>query len=146
MGNPVYLIWLRVARRVWPVSRGCLHLRGTWSYHRICRRSVLPYTRFCNCLLITITFYTLLTSLFCIQSILIFWRRYVGSANQIALHGFWSNLVLTLQSLSRVFTRLSFIKFSLESESLGRTRLYIVVFLSIITSKVSLALKGILTS
>jgi hypothetical protein len=27
---------------------------------------VLPYTRFCNCLLITITFYTLLTSLFCI--------------------------------------------------------------------------------
>jgi hypothetical protein len=27
---------------------------------------VLHYTRFCNCLLITITFYTLLTSLFCI--------------------------------------------------------------------------------
>jgi hypothetical protein len=27
---------------------------------------MLPYTRFCNCLLITITFYTLLTSLFCI--------------------------------------------------------------------------------
>jgi hypothetical protein len=37
---------------------------------RICRRSVLPYTRFCNCLLITITFYTLLTSLFCIQMFL----------------------------------------------------------------------------
>jgi hypothetical protein len=54
------------AGRVWPVSRGCLLLLGTWSYLRICRGSVLPYTRFCNCLLITITFYTLLTSLFCI--------------------------------------------------------------------------------
>jgi hypothetical protein len=59
-----YLNW--GSQRVWPVSRGCLLLRGTWSYLRICRRSVLPYTRFCNCLLITITFYTLLTSLFCI--------------------------------------------------------------------------------
>jgi hypothetical protein len=29
----------------------CLLLLGTWSYLRICRRSVLPYTRFCNCLL-----------------------------------------------------------------------------------------------
>jgi hypothetical protein len=38
-------------------------------YLRICRRSVLPYTRFCNCLLITITFYTLLTSLFCILNV-----------------------------------------------------------------------------
>jgi hypothetical protein len=36
---------------VWPVSGGCLLLRGTWSYFCICRRSVLPYTRFCNCLL-----------------------------------------------------------------------------------------------
>jgi hypothetical protein len=51
---------------MWPVSRGCLLLRGTWSYLRICRGSVLLYTRFCNCLLIMITFYTLLTSLFCI--------------------------------------------------------------------------------
>jgi hypothetical protein len=49
---------------VWPVSRGCSLLRGTWSYLRICRRSVLPYTRFCNCLSITITFCTLLNSLF----------------------------------------------------------------------------------
>jgi hypothetical protein len=57
------------SRRVWPVSRGCSLLRGTWSYLRICRRSVLPYTRFCNCLLITITFYTLLTSLFCISQL-----------------------------------------------------------------------------
>jgi hypothetical protein len=55
------------SRRVWPVSRGCLLLLGTWSYLRNCRRSVLPYTRFCNCLSITITFYTLLTSLFCIS-------------------------------------------------------------------------------
>jgi hypothetical protein len=31
--------------------RGCLLLQGTWSYLRICRRSVMPYTRFCNCLL-----------------------------------------------------------------------------------------------
>jgi hypothetical protein len=53
------------SQRVWPVSRGCSLLRVTWSYLRICRRSVLPYTRFCNCLLIRITFYTLLTSLFC---------------------------------------------------------------------------------
>jgi hypothetical protein len=51
MGNPVYLISTNGARRVWPVSRGCLLLRGTWSYLRICRRSVLPYTRFCNCFL-----------------------------------------------------------------------------------------------
>jgi hypothetical protein len=34
---------------VWPVSRACLLLLGTWSYLRICRRSVLPCTRFCNC-------------------------------------------------------------------------------------------------
>jgi hypothetical protein len=44
-----------------------VYILGTWSYLRICRRSVLPYTRFCNCLLITITLYTLLTSLFCIH-------------------------------------------------------------------------------
>jgi hypothetical protein len=36
---------------VWPVSRRCLLLRSTWSYLCIYRRSVLPYTRFCNCLL-----------------------------------------------------------------------------------------------
>jgi hypothetical protein len=66
VGNVSYVLkW--GSRRVWPVSRECLLLRGTWSYLRICRRSVLPYTRFCNCLLITITFYTLLTSLFCIE-------------------------------------------------------------------------------
>jgi hypothetical protein len=85
-GNPVYLISTKAARRVWPVSRGCLLLRGTWSYLRICRRSVLPYTRFCNCLLITITFYTLLTSLFCIHR---FWQllispdlRHIGIRSQ----------------------------------------------------------------
>jgi hypothetical protein len=58
--------WLKAARRVWAVSRGYLLLRGTGSYLCICRKSVMPYTRFCNCLLITITFYTLLNSLFCI--------------------------------------------------------------------------------
>jgi hypothetical protein len=31
-------------------SAGDAH-SGTWSYLRICRRSLLPYTRFCNCLL-----------------------------------------------------------------------------------------------
>jgi hypothetical protein len=72
----LYWLWRRVipytwfrlgaALRLWPVSRGCLLLRGTWSYLSIFRRSVLPYTRFCNCLFIMITFYTLLTSLFCI--------------------------------------------------------------------------------
>jgi hypothetical protein len=36
---------------MWPVSRGCFLLLGTWSYLHICRRSVLPSTRFCNCLL-----------------------------------------------------------------------------------------------
>jgi hypothetical protein len=50
-GKPVYLISTKGARRVWPVSRGCLLLLGTRSYLRICRWSVLPYTRFCNCLL-----------------------------------------------------------------------------------------------
>jgi hypothetical protein len=50
-GNPVYLILTKGARRVWPVSRGYLLLHGTWSCLRICRRCVLPYTRFCNCLL-----------------------------------------------------------------------------------------------
>jgi hypothetical protein len=45
------LISSKGAWRVWPVSRGCLLLLGTWSYFCICRRSVLPYTRFCNCLL-----------------------------------------------------------------------------------------------
>ena len=33
------------------MSRGCLLLHGTWSYLRFCRRSVLPYTRFCICFL-----------------------------------------------------------------------------------------------
>jgi hypothetical protein len=50
-GNPVYLISNRGARQVWQVSRGYLLLLGTWSYLCICRRYVLPYTRFCNCLL-----------------------------------------------------------------------------------------------
>jgi hypothetical protein len=50
-GNPVYLISTKGARWVWPVSRGCLLILSTWSYLRICRRSMLPYTRFCNCLL-----------------------------------------------------------------------------------------------
>jgi hypothetical protein len=57
----VYLIWTHWiwqywylkwgSWRVWPVSRGCLLLRGNWSYLRTYRRSMLPYTRFCNCLL-----------------------------------------------------------------------------------------------
>jgi hypothetical protein len=37
------------ARLVWPVSRGRLLLHGTSSYLHICRRSVLPYIRFCIC-------------------------------------------------------------------------------------------------
>jgi hypothetical protein len=49
MGNPVYLISTKGARRVWPVSRRCLLLRYTWSYLRVCWGSVLPYTRICNC-------------------------------------------------------------------------------------------------
>jgi hypothetical protein len=50
-GNPVYLISTKGALRMWPVSRGCVLLRGSWSYLCICRGSVLAYTRFCNCLL-----------------------------------------------------------------------------------------------
>jgi hypothetical protein len=49
--NPVYLISTWDAGRVWPVSRGWLPFLGTWSYLRICQRSVLPFTRFRNCLL-----------------------------------------------------------------------------------------------
>ena len=47
-------------RWVWPVSRGCLLLHGTWFCLRFCRRSVLPYTRFCMCFWTMITFNTLL--------------------------------------------------------------------------------------
>jgi hypothetical protein len=47
----LYLMSSNGAWRVWPVSRGCLLLRGTWSYLRICQRSVIPYTWFCNFLL-----------------------------------------------------------------------------------------------
>jgi hypothetical protein len=50
-GNPVYLISTKGSRRVWPVSREQFLLRDIWSCLRICWRSVLPYTRFCNCLL-----------------------------------------------------------------------------------------------
>jgi hypothetical protein len=49
--GPVCLISTNGTRQVWPVSRGCLLLLGTWSYLRICRRSVLSYTQLCNCLL-----------------------------------------------------------------------------------------------
>jgi hypothetical protein len=48
---PIYLISTKSAWQVWPVSRGCLLLCGPWSYLCNCRRSVLPYTQFCNCLL-----------------------------------------------------------------------------------------------
>jgi hypothetical protein len=55
--NPLYLILTKGSRRVWPVSRGCLLLLGTWSYLSICRRSVLPYTRFVIAFWIMVTFY-----------------------------------------------------------------------------------------
>jgi hypothetical protein len=49
-GNPVYLISIKAhGWYVWPVSRGCLFLLGTWSYRCICRGSMLPYSRFCIC-------------------------------------------------------------------------------------------------
>jgi hypothetical protein len=44
------MIWRLSSQQVWPVSRGCLLLHGTWSYLCICQGSVLSYTRFCNCL------------------------------------------------------------------------------------------------
>jgi hypothetical protein len=50
-GNLVYLISTKGPRQVWPVRRGCLLLHGNWSYLHIYRGSVLPYTRFCICLL-----------------------------------------------------------------------------------------------
>ena len=43
--------FLQAYQSWWPVSRGCLLFLGTWPCLRICRRSVLPYIRFCNCLL-----------------------------------------------------------------------------------------------
>jgi hypothetical protein len=46
--NPTYLISTKGAQLAWPVSRGCLLPLGTWSYLRICRGYVLPYTRFCH--------------------------------------------------------------------------------------------------
>jgi hypothetical protein len=50
-GGLVCLVSTKGARQVWSVSRGCLLLLGTWSCLCISRGSVLPYTRFCNCLL-----------------------------------------------------------------------------------------------
>jgi hypothetical protein len=50
-GNPVYVISNTGARRMWPVSRGCLLLPGTWSYLCIFQKSVLPCTQFCICFL-----------------------------------------------------------------------------------------------
>jgi hypothetical protein len=48
---PIYEFEMGLTADVTAVSRGCSLPRGTWSYLRICQRSVLPYTRFCNCLL-----------------------------------------------------------------------------------------------
>jgi hypothetical protein len=44
-----YLNFKWGTQRVWPVSRGCSIFHSTCLC--ICRRSLLPYTRFCNCLL-----------------------------------------------------------------------------------------------
>jgi hypothetical protein len=58
-----YLKW--GSRRVWPVSRGCLLLRDTWSYLRI---GLCCFTLdFVIAFWIMIAFYTSLTSLFCIR-------------------------------------------------------------------------------
>jgi hypothetical protein len=74
--NTVYLISTGGARWVWPVIRGCLLLRGTWSYLRISRRSVLPYTRFSNCLL-DYDYVLLIVNfaILCIDSIMTSWIR-----------------------------------------------------------------------
>jgi hypothetical protein len=61
--NPVYLISTKGSLRVWPRSRGCLLLHGTWSYLRICRGSCCPTLDFVFTFWIMITFNTL-TSLF----------------------------------------------------------------------------------
>jgi hypothetical protein len=45
------LISTKGTRWVWPVSRGCLLLRDTWSYLCICRGSVFLYTWVYNCFL-----------------------------------------------------------------------------------------------
>jgi amino acid permease len=67
MGNPVHQFSTKGARRVWPVSRGCLLLRGTWSCLRICWGPFCPTLDFVFTVWIMIAFYALLTSLFCIQ-------------------------------------------------------------------------------
>jgi hypothetical protein len=65
-GNPVYLISTKGARWVWPVSKGCLLIRNTWSYlPHLWEVSVAPTLDFVIAFGIMITFYTLLTSLFC---------------------------------------------------------------------------------
>jgi hypothetical protein len=51
VSDMAFIFHIRWIKKVWPVSTGCLLLLGTWSYLRFCRRSVLPYTWFCNCLL-----------------------------------------------------------------------------------------------
>jgi hypothetical protein len=87
-GNPAYLIWTNDARRVWPVSRGCSLLQGTWSYLRICRGSMLPYTRFCICFLdydyvwhiinFSILYWLYIILIWLITTLLIFGRKYVN--------------------------------------------------------------------
>jgi hypothetical protein len=67
-GNLVYLISTKGARWVIPVTRGCLLLPDTSSYLRIVGGPCCPTFDFVYAFWIMITFYTLLTLLFCIQT------------------------------------------------------------------------------
>jgi hypothetical protein len=87
-GNPVYLISTKGARWVWPVSRGCLFLLGTWSYLRIFRVRVAPTLDFVFTFWIMITFDTLLTSLF----YNFYWPWGLSPSVSVGSNPIWTNL------------------------------------------------------
>jgi hypothetical protein len=60
------------------ISAPCSFLRDTWPYLRNCRRSVLPYTRFCNCLL----------DYDCVLHIVIFAILYISNAQTYSGNNF----------------------------------------------------------
>jgi hypothetical protein len=67
-GNPVYLISTKGTRRVWPVSRGCLLLHGTWCYYTFAfiGGPCCPTLHFVFAVLDYDCVWHMLTSLFCI--------------------------------------------------------------------------------
>jgi hypothetical protein len=83
-GNSAYQISTKGTRRVWPVSRGCLLLRGG---------PCCPTLDFVIAFWITITFYTLLTSLFFIL-VNIYMINVIGCHFWCPKHGLYILLVI----------------------------------------------------